>query len=206
MRKPTVHLFVFEGMADWEAPLAVCGTQHQHFLLPPGRFHIKTAARCLAPIRTLGGMRILPDMTIDEVCPAESSLLVLPDGKPWEAGRNLEALERALAFVNDGVPVAAIGAATLALAHTGMLDTHLHTSNNAAYLAASGYRGGHQYRHFPAITDHNLVTASGRAPLAFAREISSLLRQRSSSTLAAWHSLYQRATTSRLNGSLPQSA
>jgi putative intracellular protease/amidase len=197
MKNSPVHLFVFEGMADWEAAFAVACINHPRFQEIPGRYGIKTAARSLAPIRTMGGVRIMPDMTIDEVCPAESSMLILPGGDAWEAGGNLEALERAHAFILSGVPVAAICAATLALARIGQLDNRLHTSNDSAYLAASGYRGNPLYRDVPAITDGNVITASGLAPIEFAREIASLLHLYAPSTLDAWYSLYKHGDASK---------
>ena len=191
MRMSTVHLLVFDGMADWEPAFAIASIHNPQFQLRPGRFRIQTAARSLAPVKTMGGVRILPDVTIDEVSPAQSSLLILPGGQSWENGGNLEALERALAFVDAGVPVAAICAATLALARTGLLDDRLHTSNDAAYLASSGYRGARFYRNVPAITDSNVITASGLAPIEFAREISRLLELYAPATLEAWYSLYK---------------
>jgi putative intracellular protease/amidase len=191
MNHSTVHLFVFDGMADWEAAIAIACIQNPQFQLRPGKHRVQTAARSLAPVKTMGGMRILPDLTIDEVCPAQSSMLILPGGQCWETGGNLEALERAHAFAEAGVPVAAICAATLALARIGLLDDRLHTSNEAAYLAASGYRGELYYRDVPAIADRNVITASGLAPVEFAYEIAQMLDLYSSSTLAAWYALYK---------------
>src|SRR5882762_8263478 len=125
MENCTVHLFVFDGMADWEAAFALASIQNPQLQMSLGQFSVTTAARYHAPITTMGGLRVLPHMTIDEVFPAESSLLILPGGGTWETSGNFEALERAHAFVDEGVPVAAIGAATLALARTGLLDTRL---------------------------------------------------------------------------------
>jgi putative intracellular protease/amidase len=198
MESCTVHLFVFEGMADWEAAFAVSCIQNPQYQLNPGRFRVVTAARFHAPIRTMGGVRILPDMNVDEVFPAESSLLILPGGPAWATGGNLEALERAHAFVEEGVPVAAICGATLALARTGLLDDRLHTGNDAASLASSGYRGRKHYRDVPAVTDQNVITASGFAPLEFAYEISKELRLYSHSTLDDWYARFKYGNPSRL--------
>lgn len=191
MNNRTAHLFVFDGMADWEAAFAIASIHNPRFQRQPGRYRVQTVARSLTPVATMGGMRILPDITVDEVCPARSSLLILPGGELWEAGGNLEALERAAAFVNAGVPVAAICAATLALARIGLLDDRLHTSNDAAYLAASGYRGASYYCDVPAIADRNVITASGLAPLEFALEILRLLDLFPAATLEAWYALYK---------------
>jgi putative intracellular protease/amidase len=197
MKNCTVHLLVFDGMADWEAAFAVAAIQNPQFQLNSSCFSVTTAARYHAPITTMGGVRILPHMTIDEVFPDQSSLLILTGGPSWETGGNLEALERAHAFVDDGVPVAAISTATLALARTGLLDDRFHTSNNAAYLASSGYRGGGHYRDVPAIADRNVITASGIAPLEFANEIAKLLRLHSSSTLETWNALHKCGNASK---------
>lgn len=197
MKNCTVHLFVFEGMADWEAAFASACIHNPQFQSRPGRYQIRTAGRSLAPVTTMGGMRILPNMTIDEVCPANSSMLILPGGTAWESGGNLEALERALVFAHHGIPVAAICAATLALARTGLLDDRLHTSNDAAYLASCGYAGRSFYRDVPAITDGDIITAAGIAPLEFAREIARTLDLYSSDTLAAWYALYKHGNASK---------
>src|ERR1700676_2192221 len=206
MKNCTVHLFVFDGMADWEAAFAVASIQNPQFQLNPGCFSVTTAARYHAPITTMGGVRILPHMTIDEVFPAESSLMILPGGPAWETGGNLEALERAHAFVDDGVPVAAIASATLALARIGLLDARLHTSNDAAYLAHSGYRGIRNYRNVPAITDRNVITASSDAPVEFAHEISKQLQLSASSTLDAWSALHKYSSPAMFCGSAARCA
>ena len=206
MRNCSVHLFVFDGMADWEAAFAVAAIQNPQFQLNAGCFRVTTAARFHAPIRTMGGVRILPDMTIDEVTPFDSSLLILPGGDSWEHGSNLEALERAHAFVDEGVPVAAICSATLALARTGLLDSRLHTSNSAAYLASSGYHGARHYCDVPAITDRNVITAAGTAPVEFAYEISRLLNLQLNSHLNTWYSLYRHCHTDRFGEVLARTA
>lgn len=206
MRNCSVHLFVFDGMADWEAAFAVAAIQNPQLQLNPGCFRVTTAARFHAPIRTMGGVRILPDLTIDEVSPADSSLLILPGGESWEHGGNLEALERAHAFVEEGVPVAAISSATLALARTGMLNSRQHTSNSAAYLASSGYRGGRHYCDLPAIADRNVITAASTAPLEFAYEISKLLSLLSTTSLNTWYSLYRHCHSSEFSEVLARTA
>ena len=206
MMNSTVHLFMFNGMADWEAAFAIACIHNPQFQSHPGRYRVRTVARSLAPVVTMGGMRIMPDMTIDTLCPIQSSMLILPGGDAWESGGNLEALERAHAFLLEGVPVAAICAATLALAHTGLLDHRLHTSNDRDYLASSGYRGAAYYRNVPAITDRNVITAAGFAPIDFAREIAMALNLYSPSTLDAWFALFKYGDASRFQDLVGQAA
>ena len=191
MKTSTVHLFVFEGMADWEAAHAIASIHNPRFQLVPGRFRIATVAASLDPVTTMGGMRIQPDLLLSEVSPVASSLLILPGGERWETRGNDLALEKARNFIAVGVPVAAICAATLALARAGLLDNRRHTSNGREYLVGHGYHGGSHYCDVPAITDKYVITASGIAPIDFAREIFKMLNLYSSATLDAWYALYK---------------
>ena len=62
---------------------------------------------------------------------------------------------------------------TDALANMGYLDTRKHTSNNLEYtkMVCPNYKGEKFYELGSAVSDANLVTASGIAPLEFAREV-----------------------------------
>ena len=119
------------------------------------------------------------------------SLLILPGGMPWASGHNTQAIDAAHRFLDAGVPVAGICAATLALARSGLLDQRRHTSNSADYLAASGYRGAALYEDVPAVTDGDLITAPGTAPIDFARHIFARLGLYSPEVLDAWYGLHK---------------
>ena len=107
----------------------------------------------------MGGLRITPDITLSRRR-SPSSRNADPSRRGlWESGGNAEAIELARVFFIEGVPIAAICAATRALACAGMLDDFHHTSNSREYLAATGYRGGEFYCDVPAITDENVITA-----------------------------------------------
>ena len=77
----TVHLFVFDTMADWEAAYAVAAINNPRFASAPNsspprtgwggdvRYRVATVAATLAPVTTMGGVRIEPDLTIDASVP-----------------------------------------------------------------------------------------------------------------------------------------
>ena len=94
-----------------------------------------------APVVTIGSITILPDLTLDELAPQDSAMLILPGGESWDQVQNAEASEQARHFLKAGVPVAAICGATSGLARAGLLDDVEHTSNAREYLQATGYRG-----------------------------------------------------------------
>jgi putative intracellular protease/amidase len=139
----------------------------------------------------MGGIRIEPDLTLDGISPEDSAMLILPGGTAWDAGKNMEAVELARAFLKSGTPVAAICGATAGLARGGLLDRCRHTSNSREYLTATQYRGAHFYEDVPALTDDNLITASGIAPIEFARHIFGRLGLYSPRVLDAWYLLFK---------------
>ena len=186
-----IHLFVFDTMADWEAAFAIAAINSPQFQRVPDRYRVVTVGLTREPVSTMGGVRVQPDVTLDEISPFASSMLILPGGQSWEYGANAPAIEMARRFIAHCVPVAAICAATLAMAHAGLLDNRYHTGNSRGYLAASGYRGGRFYRDKPAISDQGVITASGVAPIDFAHEIFEALNLYSADALDAWYALFK---------------
>ncbi len=190
MQAGDVHLFVFDGLSDWEAGYAVAGINGPQFQKEPGRYRVRTVAPEAGLVQTAGGIRIEPDLMLEELRPGDSAMLILPGGTAWDEGKHGEAVEAARGFLEAGVPVAAICGATAGLARGGLLDERRHTSNAREYLAATQYRGTALYEEAPAVTDGNVVTASGLAPLEFALHIFRLLEVYRPAVLEAWYHLF----------------
>lgn len=190
----TVHLYVFDGFADWEPAFVTSGIQSPRFQRDPGQWQVRTvAAQRDLPVRSMGGLTVLPDLGLDQLRPADSALLIVPGGHGWEDddGRHTWAINKAADFLDQGAPVAAICGATAGLAKAGLLDDRPHTSNAAAYLAGTGYDGAGWYRDEPVVVDDHLITAGGMAPLEFAREVFRLLDIYEDDALEAWYALYK---------------
>ncbi|GEM_PF-5268993 len=66
-----------------------------------------------------------------------------------------------------------------------------HTSNDLHYLkgVAPEYLGENNYINSLAVTDKNLITANGIAPIEFAREIFTKLKLRSDNDIEKWFQL-----------------
>lgn len=197
MEAKTVHLFVFDTLADWEPAFAIAGINNPEFQVEPGRYKVATVGLTRESVTTIGGVRIQPDLTLNQIAPASSAMLILPGGIAWEQGANLPAIEKAVEFLAAGVPVAAICAATLALARAGLLNSRKHTSNLPEYIKASGYSGFDLYQNDPCVTDGNLITASGTAPMEFAYHIFKMLRVYNDAALEAWFALFRNRDASK---------
>lgn len=190
MTTKDVHLLVLDTLADWEPGFAIA---HINQPAPgmPSRYRVRTVGLSSEPVLTKGGMRILPDLTVAQLSPAESALLILPGADIWSEPRTDPALKSAEAFVNAGVPVAAICGGTLGLARAGLLDTRRHTSNAPEFLASTGYAGAGHYVNESVVEDRGVITAPATASLEFARHLLEKLRVYAPPALEAWYALFR---------------
>jgi putative intracellular protease/amidase len=186
----TVHVAAYDTFVDWEIGYAIAHINKPLWHRQPGRFAVTTVGATRDPITTMGGMRIVPDTTLDEIGPQDSAMLILAGSDIWATDQFTLFADKARGFLDAGVPVAAICGATGGLALAGLLDDREHTSNAAEFLQGVGYAGGHLYRDEPAVTDRDLITASATAPVEFARAILERLEVFDPNVLASWFKLY----------------
>jgi putative intracellular protease/amidase len=191
MERQTVHLFVLDTLADWEAGYAIAGINKPVWQAQPGRFQVATVGMDTEPVRTMGGVTILPDMALDDLDPSQSAMLILPGADAWDTGDHRAVVAKVRAFLAAGVPVAAICGATGFLARAGILDDRRHTSNAPEYLRMTGYGGEALYEDQPAVTDGDLITASSTAPIEFAYQIFKRLDVYDAGKLEAWYGLFK---------------
>jgi putative intracellular protease/amidase len=142
----------------------------------------------------MGGLKIIPDLALAEFEPEVANILILPGGDSWMSGEAPEVSRAVRAMVAAGRPVAAICAATLALAHAGLLDDRLHTSNGGDFIGkyVPQYRGQRLYRPSQSASDGPVITANGLAPFAFAAEIFRALAPERGEDIAMYEKLYAR--------------
>jgi putative intracellular protease/amidase len=194
MDNKIVYMFVLNTFADWEAGFILAELNTGRFFRKDApRLTVKTFAFDKEPVTSMGGLRVEPDFAVGEIKPDNAALLLLPGSNIWLEPRQMDVMPKVKEFLHAGVPVAAICGATFALANAGILDDRIHTSNDLNFLksACPAYKGEQLYRKAPAVTDGNLITASGVAPLEFTQHILSKLDVLSETALDAWYNLYK---------------
>jgi len=193
--KKTVHVGVYDTMADWEVGHATAHLRSGRFHREPGGYEIVTVGLTTEPVTSMGGLRVTPARALDRLSPRDGAMLILPGADLWDAGDDLAPFARkAREFLDEGVPVAAICGAVAGLAREGLLDERAHTSAVVHYLAAQeGYAGAGHYLDQDAVTGGDLVTAGPTEPVAFAREIFRRLDVCTPEVLDAWHRLFARS-------------
>ena len=194
MSKNTIFMYILNTMADWEWGYVTAELKTGRFFrkgIPA--FTIKTVSLSKEPITTMGGLRIIPDFSINEINTQDCALLLLPGGETWMDSRHAAILEKAKNCLDHGIPVAAICGATMALASAGILDTYRHTSNDLAYLKKEfpNYHGEENFQFQSAVTDGDLITASGTAPIELAYQVFKRLDVFSVQTLNYWYQLHK---------------
>ncbi|MFC6286193.1 DJ-1/PfpI family protein [Nocardioides sp. GCM10027113] len=188
--RPTVHIALYDTFADWELGHLTTALNGDDFHQGPG-YDVRYVGATLDPVTSMGGMRALPDVLLHDLSPADSAMLVLPGSQIWATEAYRPFVDKARDFLTAGTPVAAICGATGALAQAGLLDDRAHTSNAPEFLAALGYAGAAHYVDEPAVVDGDLVTASGVAPVEFARAALARLDAWSPEVLDSWFRLYR---------------
>ncbi|QRM54671.1 type 1 glutamine amidotransferase family protein [Sinorhizobium sp. BG8] len=156
-----------EGFADWECGLLMASARTFF------GFEVIAATPGGQPVTSMGGLGVSSTGVLESVTPLDFDALVLAGGTIWETPAAPELTASIHAFRDTGRPIAAICGATLALARAGVLDDREHTSNAPDFLAgAEGYSGQKLYREVPhAVSDRNVITAPGTAPITFTAEV-----------------------------------
>ena len=188
----TAYLYVFDTLSDWETGYLTAEINTNRFFRKGAdKYTVKTVGISKEPIVTMGGIRIMPDITIDEISKDNTGVLILPGGETWLEPIHKPILETAKEFLASGIAVAAICGATMGLAKANILNDKNHTSNDLGFLKLScpEYTGEAFYKEEPAVRYKNLITASGTAPLQLAYETIKLLDVLTIETLDAWYYL-----------------
>ncbi|TYS59881.1 glutamine amidotransferase [Sutcliffiella horikoshii] len=193
MQTKSAYLYAFHTMSDWEYSYLIAELNTGRYFkkdFPP--LNIVTIGTTKETITTMGGLKITPDLSFDQCSFKKGDLIILPGGLTWGETAQHPILQKIGEALETGTIVAAICGATEALANLGYLDNRKHTGNNLDYLkmVCPTYKGEKFYdTEQPATSSDNLITASGIAPLEFAREVLKKLEVLSPETLNAWYQL-----------------
>ena len=189
----TVYIYVLETLADWELGYVTAELNSGRFFRKDApEVSVKTAAISKEPVKTMGGLTIVPDCSISDIEAGEKSVLLLPGANTWSDPKHSAIIEKAGELLSAGAMVCAICGATAALANAGLLDGRPHTSNGAGYLemVSPAYRGQKFFIDAPSVADHNLITASSTGALLWAKQMIERLDVFQRSTLEAWYAYF----------------
>jgi putative intracellular protease/amidase len=190
----SIYVYVLDTLADWELGHVISELNSGRFFKKGEQsVSLKTVSYSQAPIRTMGGMTVVPDCLIEDMVVSETSVLLLPGANTWNDPKHGAILEKASEFLSIGATVCAICGATAALANLGLLDKRPHTSNGPGFLemVSPGYKGQSLYIDKPSVADNNLITAGSTGALLWAKQIIERLGVFQSNTLESWYEYFR---------------
>jgi len=156
-----------DNYADWEfGPLAAAARGYLDI-------EVVTATPDGKPVTSMGGLKVMPDLAIDEIDLSTINAVVVIGGSVWDTADAPDLAGLLNAAHREGKLIGAICGGTRALAASGLLDAIPHTSNDSRYLAEiSGYNGQPYFvASTAALKCGRIVTAPGMAPVSFMRTI-----------------------------------
>lgn len=187
--RDTVYFLVFDGFADWQAALALCEIRR------PGDWRVQAVGFDAAPVVSMGGLVVQPQLSLAELEPERAVLMIVPGGHLWQRGEGAAAVAALQRLHAGGAVLAGIDSGVLALARAGVLDRCRHTGNWAGHLASQpGYAGAEQYDDgVLAVSDAGTITASHLGSVEFAREVIRTLDLYDASDREHWYRLFKHA-------------
>jgi hypothetical protein len=166
VRKKTCYIFLSESYADWEIGLMMAGLHSSRAV------EVLTFALTKDPVCSMGNLAVMPDLSLEEVDPADIDLLVLTGSPVWEKGEN-QALSGLISHVLQlHISIAAIADSTLFM---------------ACYRADRA-----------AVRDGHFITAGGPYPFQFARKIFKYFGLLDNEQFMEWYQHFQPRTTTSL--------
>ena len=187
----TVYQAVFDGLADWEVGHATAHINNGQWHKEPGRYRVATVGATTEPVTTMGGVRVVPDVTLE----ADRSV-VDRDARP--AGRR-RLDDRRQPAPSSPRPSSCSTTASRSPRSAGprarspppaCSTTDRTPATRSSSCRRSATADPSHYVDEPAVTDGDLITGSGTAPVEFAREVFARLDLYEPHILAAWYKLY----------------
>ncbi|MFS4458555.1 DJ-1/PfpI family protein [Bdellovibrio sp. HCB2-146] len=195
------YVYLHNGFADWELgyvlpeiarPSLKMGGPDE---LKRNTFPVKTVSIGKQPVTSMGGLKVVPDFSLEEISSREAAILILPGGESWQNPQNNAGIaEKIQAFHEQKIPVAAICGAVISLARLGILNSIKHTGNNVEELkenAKDRYQGEALFQKQNAVIDQGIITAGGVHPVDFAVEVMKTLNLYDPPVIDGWYNVFK---------------
>ncbi|WP_314014795.1 DJ-1/PfpI family protein [Leptotrichia wadei] len=126
--------------------------------------------------KSMGNLKVLPDLTLKEIDENDVDGLVLIGGRTWRSQieeTNTKIIELVKKFKNNpNKVVGAICDAAYFLATNGLLNDRKHTVNSFDEIKDNlNYTNAKNFVEMESVIDGNLVTAKGDSPIHFAKNV-----------------------------------
>lgn len=191
--KQKVVFVLLNDYTDWEGAFLSTAL---HVGVVPGsdvKYEVYTAAPTLDAVRSIGGIRTLPDYSFENM-PRDYTALVLIGGNSWDSPEAELVSPLVQEALGKGKIIGAICNGSSFLCSHGFLNDVKHTGNGLDQLKQWGgesYTNEAGYMEELAVSDKNIVTANGLGYLEFTREMLRLLQANTPEVIAGWYDFFK---------------
>ena len=164
---------ILDEFADWEAAFLSSALNDKNIT----KNYITNFASIDKNLKkSMGNLKVLPDLTLKEIDENDVDGLVLIGGRTWRSQieeTNTKIVELVKKFKNNSDKVVgAICDAAYFLATNGLLNDRKHTVNSFDEIKDnSNYTNSKNFVEMESVIDGNLVTAKGDSPIHFAKNV-----------------------------------
>nr|WP_315048402.1 DJ-1/PfpI family protein [uncultured Leptotrichia sp.] len=164
---------ILDEFADWEAAFLSSALNDKNIT----KNYITNFASIDKNLKkSMGNLKVLPDLTLKEIDENDVDGLVLIGGRTWRSQieeTNTKIVELVKKFKNNpNKVVGAICDAAYFLATNGLLNDRKHTVNSFDEIKDnSNYTNSKNFVEMESVIDGNLVTAKGDSPVHFAKNV-----------------------------------
>ena len=110
----TVYVYVMNTMADWEIGYCLAELHSKRFFRKNSReIMVKTVSLSKKPVKSMGGLTIVPDLMIKDIQTNKDNVLILPGSDRWGEAENVEILGIAKKLLERKMPIEDIQEITL---------------------------------------------------------------------------------------------
>ena len=102
----TIYVYVLDTLANWELGYITSKLHSGRFFKKDAeRVSLKTVSYSKDPIRTMGGLTVVPDCMIDDIAVKETSVLLLPGADTWNDPKHGAIIKKANELLSLGATV-----------------------------------------------------------------------------------------------------
>lgn len=187
-----VLFVVLEEYADWEAA-SIAAALNEEPETGERKYRVKTVSLSKDPVTSIGGFRVVPDYTVDEVG-NDFAGLVLIGGNSWHKEESKAVMALVQKALDADKVLGAICGATEFLGMNGVLNNIQHTGNRLDELqeaAGENYTNAARYVEQQAVRDGNVITANGSAFLEFGKEVMTALESAPQEEIDEWYEFFK---------------
>lgn len=188
-----IVFIILDKFADWESAFLAAALNNR---VITENYTVSYASIDKKIKTSIGNLKVLPDITIDEISENVAGLILIGADKSWrnlDKGISEKIINLVKKFKNNGKTIGAICDGAYFLAVNGLLNDCRHTVNSLEEIKNDeNYTNSQNYiqTDIESVIGKKIVTAKGDSPVHFAVNVMRALGDISEETIEMFYNIY----------------